>query len=286
MKLLPTIFGLCTLAVAQFNYDDWRGPAQGDLRGPCPALNALANHGFLPRDGRNITQAALIKATAAVNLSTEVTIGLFLAALKTSSDPASGAFTLEDLKKHNFIEHDGSLSRADVGTPGAGDQEFNPSVFKEFKSFFGGATSITLPLAATARWGRIKSAHKTNPKFVYGSSQRFNSYAETAVYFQVLVDPTTGTVPLEFLEVLFCKSMSPEQWQKRVGAYILTCLLPGEERLPAREGWRTPSSINGLSTAGVILQLAMATDEKAADLVVPPAKRGFSGFSHAAELVL
>ena len=63
---------------------------------------------------------------------------------------------------------------------------------------------------------------------------------------------------------------------------MLTNML-GEERLPAREGWRAPASINGLSTASVILQLAMATDEKAADLVLPPSKRGFS---HMGELVL
>ncbi|KAJ4358400.1 uncharacterized protein N0V89_002982 [Didymosphaeria variabile] len=263
MKIATTILGLAALAIAQFNYDDWRAPAEGDLRGPCPALNALANHGFLPRDGRNISQAALLNATAAVNLSAEVTIGLFLAALKTSSDPVSGAFTLQDLKKHNIIEHDGSLSRADVGTPGAGDQEFNHDVFSEFKSFFGGAMQISLPLAAAARWGRIKSAHKSNPHFVYGPVQRFNSYAETAVYFSVLLDPATGTVPLDWLEVFFC-----------------------EERLPAREGWHTPTPISGLGAASVILQLSMATDEKNADLVLPPTKRGFSGFTHTGEIVL
>ena len=138
-------------------------------------------------------------------MSAEVTIGLFTAALKTSSDPASGTFTLQDLKKHNIIEHDGSLSRADTGTDGDNDQKFNPAVFKEFKGFFGSATQIQLPLAAAARWGRIKSAQKTNPKFVYGPSQRFNSYAETAVYLQLLQDPTTGAVPLNFLDILFCK---------------------------------------------------------------------------------
>ncbi|KAK7188781.1 chloroperoxidase-like protein [Paraphaeosphaeria sporulosa] len=265
MKIVTTILGLTALAGAQFNYDDWRAPASGDLRSPCPVLNALANHGFLPRDGRNIlrrnepqtwricshkphvvTQGVLIKATSAVNLSTEVTVGLFLAALKTSSDPASGAFTLQDLKKHNIIEHDGSLSRADTGTPGAGDQEFNRDVFNEFKSFFKGATQISLPLAAAARWARVKSAHKSNPNFLYGPSQRFNSYAETSIYFQLLLDPNKGTVPLEWLEIVFC-----------------------EERLPAREGWKTPSSINGLGTGGVLLKLAMATDEKDADIVLP-----------------
>ncbi|KAL5427932.1 hypothetical protein PMIN04_001132 [Paraphaeosphaeria minitans] len=253
MKVVTTTLTLVSLAAAQFNYDDWHAPASGDLRSPCPVLNALANHGFLPRDGRNITQGVLIKATSAVNLSTEVTADLFLAALKTSSDPASGAFTFQDLKKHNVIEHDGSLSRVDTGTPGAGDQEFNRVVFNEFKSYFKGATQISLPLAAAARWGRVKSARKINPNFVYGPSQRFNSYAETSIYFQLLRDPTKGTVPLNWLDILFC-----------------------EERLPAREGWKTPASINGLGSGGVLLQLAMATDEKDADLVLPPTGNGIS----------
>ncbi|KAF1975382.1 Cloroperoxidase [Bimuria novae-zelandiae CBS 107.79] len=261
MKLLTILLSLAAFTVAQsFDYGDWREPGPDDLRSPCPGLNALANHGFLPRDGRNITQATLIKGVAAVNLSAENAVGLFVAALRTSSDPASGAFTLQDLKKHNIIEHDGSLSRADVDTPGAGDQGFNPKVFSEYKSFFGGATQITLALAATARWGRINSARKTNPNFVYGPAQRFNSYAETATFFQVLQNATTGTVPLEFLEIFF-----------------------SEERLPVVEGWRAPSTLTGLGVATTILQLAMDTDEKAADLVLPRSKRGYS---HVGELEL
>lgn len=74
--------------------------------------------------------------------------------------------------------------------------------------------------------------------------------------------------------LLYCRSV--------VTGFMLTSVL-GEERLPAREGWRAPASIDGLSTASVILQLAMATDEKATDLVLPPSKRGFS---HMGEVVL
>ena len=236
---------------------------------------------LLISETQTVTQDTLVKATAAINLSAEVTISLFVAALRTSSDPASGAFTLQDLKKHNIIEHDGSLSRADKGTAGDNDQQFNPAVFDEFKSFFRGAEHITLPLAATARWGRIKSAQDTNSEFVYGSTQRFNSYAETAVYFQLLQNASTGTVPLSFLEVLFSES----PYEGMADAWF-TCMLisvPGEERLPANEGWHAPTSINGLGTASVILQLAMATDEKAADLVLPPNR---SGFSHMGQLVL
>jgi hypothetical protein len=60
MKLLTAILGLAGLAAAQFNYNDWHAPVRGDLRSPCPGLNSLANHGFLPRDGRNSECSAYI----------------------------------------------------------------------------------------------------------------------------------------------------------------------------------------------------------------------------------
>ena len=53
MKVLVALLSAILPAAAYFNYDDWRRPDRDDLRGPCPGLNALANHGFLPRDGRN-----------------------------------------------------------------------------------------------------------------------------------------------------------------------------------------------------------------------------------------
>ena len=41
---------------SQFRY---QAPRPGDSRSPCPALNCLANHGYLPRDGKNITPEVL-----------------------------------------------------------------------------------------------------------------------------------------------------------------------------------------------------------------------------------
>lgn len=139
-------------------------------------------------------------------MSTEIAGGLFAAALTISSDPASGAFTLEDLSQHNLLEHDASLSRPDAGTSNDTSQSFDATTYEEFKSFFGGATQVTLDLAAAARWGRIQSSKASNPDFTYGAGQRFNSYAESALYFRVLQNGTTGTAPVEWLDVLFSKS--------------------------------------------------------------------------------
>jgi hypothetical protein len=113
--------------------------------------NALANHDILPHDGKNYTTGLVIKQlNDALNLDTAIATTLAFAWLKLSSDPASGTFSLADLLRHNSIEHDGSMSRLDVGLGGKG--EFHPETFAEFVSGFGDATDITIPMAAKGRW--------------------------------------------------------------------------------------------------------------------------------------
>ncbi|KAJ6257082.1 Chloroperoxidase [Drechslerella dactyloides] len=41
---------------------EWRQAEMTDLRSPCPVVNALANHGYIPRDGRNVTSAHFLRA--------------------------------------------------------------------------------------------------------------------------------------------------------------------------------------------------------------------------------
>lgn len=88
----------------------------------------------------------------ALNVSEETATTLAKGGLRTSSDPASGTFSLEDLRKHNMIEHDASLSRKDTSVDGD-NFSFNREVFDEFLSYFKGSSGvITIPAAAAARW--------------------------------------------------------------------------------------------------------------------------------------
>ena len=113
--------------------------------------NSLANHNILPHNGKNYTPELVIKQLHdALNLDTAIATTLAFAGLKLSSDPASGTFSLADLQRHNAIEHDGSMSRLDVGLGGKG--EFHQESFDEFVSGFGNATNITIPMAAKGRW--------------------------------------------------------------------------------------------------------------------------------------
>jgi hypothetical protein len=75
-------------------------------RSPCPALNALANHGYLPRDGKEVTPRLLQRALVKVyNLDAS------LAEFLVSTLPAQ--FTLADLGEHHFIELDALLVHDD-----------------------------------------------------------------------------------------------------------------------------------------------------------------------------
>ncbi|KAK4645258.1 hypothetical protein QC761_200010 [Podospora bellae-mahoneyi] len=61
---MSTAAELNDVAVGQYTR-----PKPTDIRSPCPLLNALANHGYLPRDGRSFHQAELSAALKKVGLS-------------------------------------------------------------------------------------------------------------------------------------------------------------------------------------------------------------------------
>ncbi len=86
----------------------WQAPSATDVRSPCPLLNALANHGWLPRSGRNITSEDVMMAvSASVNMDPEAAefpAGLALTTSKTGNP--------ETFDLHNLNEHGGESLHA------------------------------------------------------------------------------------------------------------------------------------------------------------------------------
>jgi len=81
-------------------------------RGPCPGLNALANQGYLPRDGKNMTRPQVEQALMTV-LHMSKTAASALASSLPPLLRKDGTFDMVDLRKHNVIEHDASFTRLD-----------------------------------------------------------------------------------------------------------------------------------------------------------------------------
>ncbi|KZS87528.1 Cloroperoxidase [Sistotremastrum niveocremeum HHB9708] len=87
-----------------------------DSRSPCPALNVLANHGYIPHNGLDISPIQLIRALQTVyNASLPFSIFITLAGLWTAGYikwtpwPKLRIRSLHALALHGVIEHDASL---------------------------------------------------------------------------------------------------------------------------------------------------------------------------------
>jgi hypothetical protein len=71
-------------------------------------LNALANHGYLLHNGKDIGEETIIHAFGtALNFEKFFSQTLFKNALTTN--PNATTFSLANLSRHNILEHDGSL---------------------------------------------------------------------------------------------------------------------------------------------------------------------------------
>lgn len=73
-------------------------------------LNTLANHEFLPHNGRNFTLDNVKHAlTTALNLTDELAELLNKFALTTNLAANATTWGLDTLSNHNILEHDASL---------------------------------------------------------------------------------------------------------------------------------------------------------------------------------
>jgi hypothetical protein len=178
-------------------------------------LNALANHRLLPHDGKNIDLDTAVHALdVALNAEPALSGVLFAQGLLTNPTPGATSFSLDQLVRHNIIEHDGSLSRQDAAHGPA--DVFNATVFAETRSHWHGPV-IDVKMAAEARAARIRTSKRTNPDFELSEQLAAISLSETASYLVVLGDRESITVPRNRVEYLF-----------------------KNERLPLELGWTRP----------------------------------------------
>ena len=102
-------------------------PQPGDHRAPCPALNSMANHGYLPRDGKDVNASKIIAALMeCFKLSKPLALLLTYGALHLL-DQGKSNFQLSDLARHNCVEHNASLYHDDA----AEREEYAPITINE-----------------------------------------------------------------------------------------------------------------------------------------------------------
>lgn len=240
---LPTVLSIASLlsSVSAIDFSQWAPPGPDDVRSPCPGLNSMANHGIIPHSGKGLTVQMLTDAmeqtfNIGFDLRTILAVGGVFA---SPTALQNGQMNLDHLDKHNFIEHDGSLSRAPIHM-GGDDHTFRQDIFDTVLSFFSNDTeaATSIDAASAAHLHRVKTDSQT-PDFSYASKQTFLALGETALYLMALGDASTGVGPLDFVRIMF-----------------------EQERLPYNEGWRTsPESIYLGNTLEMMNKLGKANGE-------------------------
>ncbi|KAM7208308.1 Chloroperoxidase [Naviculisporaceae sp. PSN 640] len=212
MKLIVRTILAAAPVLASF--DKWSPPGPYDVRGPCPMLNTLANHGFLPHDGKDITREIAANALFdALHINKTLGEFLFNFGVTTNPKPNATSFSLNDLGNHNILEHDASLSRSDAhfGSTIA----FNQSIFDETKSHWT-AETVDLQMSANARTARIKTCQATNPEYSMSDLGDAFSLGESAAYVIIIGDRKSATVPRSWLTWFFEHEELPQHlgWKR------------------------------------------------------------------------
>jgi hypothetical protein len=154
-------------------------------RGPCPALNTLANEGYLPRSGL-VTGDQLVKAiNERLGLATSIARILADAAVKDFGKPGKDGeiiVNLADLVKHGVIEHDASLTRPDSRDGDAGP--VCPPLLEQLLGLSRDSKTLTLEDLATAHQLRIAQS-SAGGRSVSIKAKALGLF-EAAILYQVL----------------------------------------------------------------------------------------------------
>jgi Peroxidase, family 2 len=87
---------------ARMSAGDWIAPDASDDRAPCPGLNTLANHGYLNRNGRDITDQNIKDAFLHVYGIDNGASQTLIDGVPSAKNP-DGTLNLNSLRVHNTV---------------------------------------------------------------------------------------------------------------------------------------------------------------------------------------
>ncbi|KAL4250935.1 chloroperoxidase family protein [Abortiporus biennis] len=218
-------------------------PQEGDSRSPCPALNALANHGYLPRNGQQITNKMLYNSICEVyQISGPVAYLLSYGGL-LKLGKGGDYISLHDLARKEKLEHRASLFHADASI----DSDYAPVVVdkvltEETLSYSKDGVLFTMEDAAIARAKRQASYP---PDQQISANQAFIARGEITILLNVFNNPNPELlaehpeihssngengplpgVPLDLIRTWVVEGRLPEGW-KPYHTFTLWDLLKG-----------------------------------------------------------
>ncbi|UZJ55619.1 hypothetical protein CBS101457_004939 [Exobasidium rhododendri] len=214
-------------------------PGATDVRGNCPTLNTLANHGYLSRDGITSFAEAANAIQTAYSMSFDVAVFLSALGLLAGGDIVTGAYsiggqdsrvpntvgTAYGIDRHGLFEIDASISRGDRYF---GDSHsFNISRWNKLVSdantYGDGLFDITAVSHNAA--DAVDASRADNPEFTFGGNFAV-VYATRALLSRPLANGTAPNTPdFKNIAPFYLNETFPENWYRLPTTYSLADLL-------------------------------------------------------------
>ncbi|KAF8989677.1 Chloroperoxidase [Cyathus striatus] len=230
----------------------WKPLRAGDIRGPCPGLNVLASHGYLPRNGI-VTPAQLMTAVQeGFNMGHDLALFVTYAGMLvdgnlltnllsighktplTGRDPPKPAIA-GGLNTHAVLEGDVSMTRADAYF--GDNHSFNETLFQELTDYANryGRGYYNFTSVAEFRWHRIQNSLANNPEFSFITPRYYTAYADNVFPLVFFVDGRIGNeqLSIDHARGFFQDARMPDGFHRANGSRGIDVIGDGITRLMA-----------------------------------------------------
>ncbi|KAH8825940.1 Chloroperoxidase [Flagelloscypha sp. PMI_526] len=220
----------------------FKAPGPDDLRGPCPALNVLANHGYLPRGGIATFEELVTAAMESFNFdyatsstlsafgmlsrgnafTNQLSIGGPTQRIPPLPGNIDGNYT-RGLSAHGRFEGDVSMTRRDFGL--GGNAALDPELFSQlldYVALYGNDSDVTGPKSVVTeqavqefKYRRYLDSVTNDPVLAYHFGRLFLSYGEASIILYLFANGTDGILSTDTLKSFFQTERFPNNWYRR-----------------------------------------------------------------------
>lgn len=200
----------------------WQPPPKGAKRGPCPGLNTIANHGYIPRSGIINPIELLVGTFTGLNLSPDLAGILAAISFVGLGDLTQMKLSIGDkyglgsgLSHHGILEGDGSVTRKDhyFGNSWDADPELVDKFINETNTY--GKGNVNVWSLAHSRYRAWESGRNNNPQFDFNPWRMLVAYAESGFVHEVLRGSYLR-FDEEMIKSWFLHERFPKGWSKRI----------------------------------------------------------------------
>lgn len=199
-------------------------PGPGDIRGPCPGLNTLANHGYLPHNGIVSPDQLVLAVWEGLSMSPDLAAILTVAGFVFKGDTNTMKLSIGGkvngagvgLSQHGTIEGDGSVTRFDsnMGDHVKVSQERLQIYYGEIAKYGTNGYDINPTVCAESRYRAYQDSVQNNPAVDFSSTRHLVAYAESGFAMEVFRGANVSCTA-ETIDWFFSKEQFPPGWRRR-----------------------------------------------------------------------